>query len=88
MIKNNNTYKQDNKIKDLVFSEGEDLTNEDLDIIESRSTTFYVQDEEYERFWDEEYNEYTNTLNFLNKYESQYNAEDTFTIGNNLSGGI
>ena len=88
MIKNNNTYKQDNNIKDLVFSEGEDLTDQDLDIIESRSTTFYVQDEEYERFWDEEYNEYTNTLNFLNKYESQYNSEDTFTIGNNLSGGI
>ena len=51
----NNTYKQDKNFKDLTFSKGELLTQQDLDIIESRSTTFYMQDEEYERWLSEEF---------------------------------
>ena len=51
----NNTYKQDKNFKDLTFSKGELLTQQDLDIIESRSSTFYMQDEEYERWLSEEF---------------------------------
>ena len=84
-----NTYKQDKNFKDLQFSEGEFLTEDDLDIIESRTTTYNEFDSEFENgYWGDEYEDYTNSLNFLNTYESQYDGSSTFQIGNNLKGGI
>ena len=85
-----NTYKQDKNFKDLQFSEGEFLTEDDLDIIESRTTTYNEFDDEFENgYWGEEYEDYTR-INFLNKYEaaSQYDVENSFNIGNNVSGGV
>ncbi|MGI9548839.1 MAG: hypothetical protein ACR2M7_02525 [Bdellovibrionales bacterium] len=81
-----NTYTQDNNLKGKSFSSGE-LTDADYDLIASRSKTTYVQDIELERYWGEEYSDYNNIWE-VNKYESQYNSGDTFTIGNNISGGI
>ncbi len=87
MIKNNNTYVQDKNFKDLQFSKGESLTELDLEIIESRSTTTYSTDEEYERFLSEEYTSYI-AMADLTPEELSYNGADTFTIGNNIAGGI
>ena len=83
-----NTYKQDKNFKDLQFSEGEFLTELDLDIIESRTTTYNEFDEEFENgYWGEEYEEYTKVPEY-NQYDLQYDGENTFQIGNNMKGGI
>ena len=85
-----NTYVQDNNFKDLEFSSGSDLSDLDLDIIESRSKTFNSFDSEFENgYWGDEYEEYTYVQEW-NKYEagSQYDQGSSFNIGNNVSGGI
>ena len=83
-----NTYVQDNNFKDLEFSSGSDLSDLDLDIIESRSKTFNSFDSEFENgYWGDEYEEYTFVQDW-NEFELQYNPEDTFQIGNNMKGGI
>lgn len=83
----NNTYKQSNEFKNKSFSNGSELTEEDLLIIENRTTTYEVFDTEYETgYWGDEYEEYTNVWE-VNKFE-QYDEENTFQIGNNIKGGI
>ena len=83
-----NTYKQDKNFKNKEFSKGEFLTEDDLAIIKSRTTTYNVFDSEYENgYWGEEYEDYTNVPEY-NTHELQYNADETFSIGNNISGGI
>ena len=83
-----NTYVQDNNFKDANFSSGSDLSDLDLDIIESRSKTFNSFDSEFENgYWGEGYEEYTFVQDW-NEFELQYNPEDTFQIGNNKKGGI
>ena len=87
-MKFNNTYKQDNNFKDLAFSNENDLTELDLDIIENRTTTYEVFDYEYEKgYWGNEYEEYTSVPEY-NSYEMQYDSGSTFQIGNNMKGGI
>ena len=92
----NNTYKTTtryNKEGEVTFQEsfskGEFLTEEDLQLIEDRSSTFYMQDEEYERYLSEDFGDY-NRIQKWNKYEagSQYDQGASFAIGNNVSGGI
>lgn len=87
MINNNNTYKQDKNFKDLTFSEGEFLTELDLDIIESRTTSYYSQDEEYENYLSEFYTSYIPQANLPNE-ELGLQYGDSFQIGNNMKGGI
>ena len=83
-----NTYKQDNNIKNLEFSKGESLTELDLDIIESRTTTYNEFDSEFEDgYWGEEYEDYTFVQDW-NEFELQYDPSNTFQIGNNMKGGI
>ena len=83
-----NTYKQSNEFKNKEFSKGEFLTEDDLLIIESRTNTYDVFDAEYEvGYWGEEYEEYT-TVPEYNRYDLQYDGENTFQIGNNMKGGI
>ena len=83
-----NTYKQNKNFKDLTFSSGEFLTEDDLNIIENRTTTYEVFDAELESgYWGEDYKEYTQVPEY-NQYDLQYNASETFQIGNNMKGGI
>lgn len=82
----NNTYIQDKDFKDMKFSEGEFLTELDLDIIEDRTSTFYITDEEYERYLSEENDAFI--VQNWNDFELQYNSSESFTIGNNIAGGI
>ena len=78
----NNTYKQDKNFKDLQFSEGEFINELDGDIIESRTTTYYTQDEEYERFLDEESTFIP--IAELAASEISFDGRTQFRIGNNL----
>ena len=51
----NNTYIQSNKFKNYKFSEGEELTEMDLECIASRSKRSYQQDPGLESYLSEEY---------------------------------
>ena len=50
-----NTYIQEKKYKDYKFSEGEDLTEMDLEVIASRSRKTYQTDKAYENYLSENY---------------------------------
>lgn len=50
-----NTYIQSNKFKNYKFSEGEELTEKDLEAIASRSRRIYVKDKGYEDYLSEEF---------------------------------
>ena len=63
MINNNNTYKQDKKFKNYKFSKGEDLTEQDLEAIASRSRTYYVEDANYEDYMSEEFSSFIAVAN-------------------------
>ena len=82
----NNTYIQNKNFKNKSFSKGEFITKEDLDIIESRTTTTYVDDVEFERYLNEENDSFI--VQNWNDFELQYNPGESFQIGNNMKGGI
>ena len=89
MINNNNTYTTTTRYNldgDVTFQEefskGEFLTEEDLDLIARRSRTFYMKDEEYERFLEEE-STYIPEAN-INNYAFGDSLDGRFKIGNNL----
>ena len=50
-----NTYIQDKNFKDLQFSKGEDLTEQDLNIIASRTKRVYQTDAAYESYLSEDF---------------------------------
>lgn len=81
-----NTYIQEKKFKNYKFSEGEELTDADLEVIASRSRRTYQTDAAYERFLEEE-STYIPVANVV--YEEFDNTwDDKFRIGNNRAGGI
>lgn len=66
------------------FSDGEYLTEEDLQLIEDRSTTFYVDsNDDIEEY----YSCYIPVANVVPEEFNQFGT-DTFQIGNNVRGGI
>ena len=89
------TYTIENKFKDYKFSEGENLTELDLEAIASRSRVTYVEssfdiyDEDLllDNNDDEFYSTYNNYVNLVPE-EQQYDRNDSFQIGNNTMGGI
>ena len=65
------------------FSIGEDLTDDDLQLIEDRSYTFYADiEDDYEDIYS------TSSSQSWIAEELQYNPSDSFQIGNNMKGGI
>lgn len=50
-----NTYIQENKFKNYKFSEGEEMTDMDLEAVASRTRRVYMTDPAYENFLSEEY---------------------------------
>ena len=80
--KTSRTYIQNNNFKDLDFSSGEDLTDLDLDIIESRSTTYFADDtEELIELYEESY---FIPVAELAASELRFDGRTQFRIGNNL----
>ena len=66
------------------FSEGDDVTIDDLQLVHDRTNTFYVEDNmDSEEF----YSTYINQAR-LTPEESMQSYGDAFQIGNNIKGGI
>ena len=84
-LKTTRTYVQDKNFRNLKFYEGE-LTNElDLDIIESRTTTFFVDDTEEVA---ELYESYYIPQAELAASELGFDGRSQFRIGNNLPNAL
>ena len=97
------TYIIENKFKDYKFSEGEDMNEMDLEAVASRSRTSYIEYTPYIMERDED-NEFDDSLEYIPEMndvfsshisqatlvpeELQYDSGDSFTIGNNIKGGI
>ena len=81
-----NTILLNKKYKNYNFSEGEDVNDMDLEVINARTSRIEVSDYNYESYWMEP-SEF-HTVPKWNKYDLQYDAGNTFQIGNNIKGGI
>lgn len=85
-LKTTRTYIQNNNFKDLNFSEGEDMNELDLDITESRTTTFFAGDTEEVM---EMYESYYIPIADLATSEINFDGRNgQFRIGNNLPNSL
>ena len=55
---------------------------------EATTEYLYMVDEELERYWNDADGAGYHTIEEWNNFELQYNPNETFTIGNNMQGGI